>query len=99
MSGPIDTCKAALTIEPQTANKLLLLSALHESESHLHQIEVHAFELQASNILNEAYMLRLKNQLAMQEEKKKNKKKGALYTPPPIPTGLLLDSWTPTGFY
>ena len=75
MSGPINTCKAALTIEPQTANKLLLLSALHESESHLHQIEVHAFELQASNILKEAYMLRLKNQLAMQEKKKKNKKK------------------------
>ena len=24
---------------------------------------------------------------------------GALYTPPPIPTGLLLDSRTPTGFY
>ena len=23
----------------------------------------------------------------------------ALYTPPPIPTGLLLDSRTPTGFY
>ena len=24
---------------------------------------------------------------------------GALYTPPPIHTRLLLDSWTPTGFY
>lgn len=71
MSGPINTRKVALTIEPQTTNELLLLSALHESESHLHQIEVHTFKLQASNILNEAYTSRLKNQLAMWEEKKK----------------------------
>jgi len=75
MSGTINTCKATLMIEPKTANKLLLLSALHESKSNLHQIEVHAFKLQASNILNEAYTSRLKHQLAMQEEKNKNKNK------------------------
>jgi hypothetical protein len=55
MSGPINICAAALSIQPRTENELLLLSALHEAEAHSQRIEVHAFELQASNILNEAY--------------------------------------------
>ncbi|PPQ82632.1 hypothetical protein CVT25_007560 [Psilocybe cyanescens] len=70
----VNTQSVALQIQPKTENKLLLLSALRESEGFCHWLEVHAFELQASNILNEAYASCLKNQLAMKEEKKMKKK-------------------------
>jgi len=56
-----------------TENELLLLSALRESEAQVQRIEVHAFELQASNILNKAYADRLKKQLAAKEKKSKKK--------------------------
>ena len=59
---------------PTTANKLLLLAALRESQSQNIRTEVHAFELQASNILNEAYAERLCAKLAAQEEKCNKKK-------------------------
>ena len=65
---------AALAIIPKTANELLLLTALKEAESKSHRSEIHAFELQASNILNEAYAARLKKQLAAKEEKRGKKK-------------------------
>ena len=65
---------AALRIEPATKNELLLLAALRESERRTQQAEAHAFTLQASNILNEAYMQKIKHQLAQQEEKKGKKK-------------------------
>jgi len=55
MTGTTNTRTTALSIQPTTENELLLLSALHESEAQVQRIEVYAFELQASNILNEAY--------------------------------------------
>jgi hypothetical protein len=64
---------AALRIQPATKNELL--AALRESERRTQQAEAHAFTLQASNILNEAYTQKIKHQLAQQEEKK-GKKKG-----------------------
>jgi len=59
MTGTTNTRTTALSIQPTTENELLLLSALRESEAQVQRIEVHAFELQASNILNEAYADRL----------------------------------------
>jgi len=54
-SIPISRAAAALAIMPTMANELLLLTALRESQSQNLHTEVHAFKLQASNILNEAY--------------------------------------------
>jgi hypothetical protein len=73
-SIPINKAAAALAIVPNTANELLLLAALRESQSQILRTEVHAFELQASNILNEAYAQRLCAKLAAQEEKRNKKK-------------------------
>jgi hypothetical protein len=70
----INMAAAALAIVPTTENELLLLAALRESRSQNIRTEVHAFELQASNILNEAYADRLCAKLAAQEEKRKKKK-------------------------
>jgi cell division septation protein DedD len=70
-----NTTAAALTIQPITSNELLLLTALREAESWNARAEVHAFELQASNILNEAYTERLRKALEAREEKQ-GKKKG-----------------------
>lgn len=75
ISGPVNTTAAALTIEPTTSNELLLLAALRESESRNVRMEVHAFELQASNILNEAYATRLRKALETKEEKNNKKRK------------------------
>jgi hypothetical protein len=75
VAGPVNTTAAALTIEPSTSNELLLLAALRESESRNVRSEIHAFELQASNVLNEAYMERLRKALEAKEEKKNNLKK------------------------
>ena len=74
MTSTTNTCTTALSIQPTMENELLLLSALCESEAHVQRIEAHAFELQASNILNKAYADRLKKQLAAKEEKKGKKK-------------------------
>jgi len=74
MTSTTNTRTTALSIQPTTENELLLLSALCESEAQVQRIEVHAFELQASNILNEAYADHLKKQLAAKEEKKGKKK-------------------------
>ncbi|KIJ96206.1 hypothetical protein K443DRAFT_124544 [Laccaria amethystina LaAM-08-1] len=72
-SIPINKAVAALAIVPNTANELLLLAALRESQSQILRTKVHAFELQASNILNEAYAQRLCAKLAAQEEKRNKK--------------------------
>ena len=66
-----------LSIEPQTDNEILLLAALCESEA-CNQILLNCtIELQASNILNEAYCGKLKWHLTRQENKK-DKGKGTL---------------------
>jgi hypothetical protein len=70
----INMAAAALAIVPTTENELLLLAVLRESQSQKICTEVHAFELQASNILNEAYADQLCAKLAAQEEKRKKKK-------------------------
>ncbi|KIM35935.1 hypothetical protein M413DRAFT_78950 [Hebeloma cylindrosporum] len=75
LSGSVNTTTAALMIKPSTANELLLLAALREAESQNLRSEMHTFELQAANILNEAYADRLKKQLAAKEEKQTKKKK------------------------
>jgi hypothetical protein len=75
VTGPVNTTAAALTIEPSTSNELLLLAALRESESRNVRAEIHAFELQASNILNEAYTERLRKALEAKEEKQSKKRK------------------------
>jgi hypothetical protein len=75
VAGPVNTTATALTIEPSTSNELLLLAALRESESRNARSEIHAFELQASNILNEAYMERLRKALEAKEEKRNKKRK------------------------
>ena len=62
----VNMAAAALAIVPTTANELLLLAALRESQSQNIRTEVHTFELQASNILNEAYADRLCAKLAAQ---------------------------------
>ena len=64
-----NTTAAVLAIQPTMSNKLLLLAALHEAENRNVRAEVHAFELQASNILNEAYTEGLRKALEAKEEK------------------------------
>jgi len=71
----VNTTTSALMIQPSTKNELLLLAALREAESRNQRSEVHTFELQAANILNEAYTDRLVKKLAAQEEKQAKKKK------------------------
>ncbi|EDR13052.1 uncharacterized protein LACBIDRAFT_322466 [Laccaria bicolor S238N-H82] len=73
-SVPINNTAAALAIVPTTANELLLLAALLESQSQNLCTEVHTFKLQASNILNEAYAKQLCTKLAAREEKCNKKK-------------------------
>jgi hypothetical protein len=68
---------AALNIEPKTDAEVLLLAALREScdENENHRCRI--LELQATNILNEAYCKALKEKLAFRLEKeKKGKGKG-----------------------
>ena len=67
-----------LSIEPQTDNEILLLAALHESEAHNQVLLNCTIQLQAGNILHEAYCGKLKQHLAHQENKKKDKRKGTL---------------------
>jgi hypothetical protein len=71
----VNTTTSALMIQPSTKNELLLLAALREAENRNQRSEVHTFELQAANILNEAYVDRLVKKLAAQEEKQAKKKK------------------------
>ena len=65
-----NTTAAALTIEPKTRNEVHLLAALHEAENRNARNEVYQYKLQASNILNEAYMERLRKALETKEEKR-----------------------------
>jgi hypothetical protein len=67
-----------LSIDPQTDNEILLLAALREAEARNQILLNRTIELQASNILNEAYCGKLKRHLAHQENKKKDKGKGTL---------------------
>jgi len=53
-----------LSIDPQTDNEILLLAALREAEARNQILLNHTIELQASNILNEAYCGKLKRHLA-----------------------------------
>jgi hypothetical protein len=92
VAGPVNTTAAALTIEPSTSNELLLLAALRESESRNIRTEIHAFELQASNILNEAYTERLRKALETKEEKK-NKGKGTKLVGDGLPKLLTGDAF------
>jgi hypothetical protein len=69
----------ALTIIPKTTNEIVLLGALRESQEQETYLKQRVLELQAANILNEAYCSRLRGQLAHKEEKKANPKgKGKL---------------------
>ena len=73
----------ALSITPKTPNEVLLLAALCEAnaqeESSNESLKCRVIELQAANILNEAYCSRICSQLAHQEDKgKKTKGKGKL---------------------
>jgi hypothetical protein len=81
----VNTTTNALMIQPSTKNELLLLTALREAESRNRRSEVHTFELQAANILNEAYTDRLVKKLAeagRKEEKDNTTSWG--WSPPPF---------------
>lgn len=69
----------ALQINPKTMTEIILLGALRESEEREASLKRRVLELQAANILNEAYCSRLRGQLAHKEDKKANPKgKGKL---------------------
>ena len=69
----------ALRTVPKTMAEIFLLGALRESKAHAADLKLHVLELQAANILNEAYCSRLRGQLAHKEEKQANPKgKGKL---------------------
>jgi len=51
---------AALGVSPSMENEILLLAALQECKFILYQLKLHTYELQASNVLNEAYAAQLK---------------------------------------
>ena len=55
--------------------EIFLLGMLWESEAHVADLKQHVLELQAANILNEAYCSRLRGQLAHKEEKEANPKR------------------------
>ena len=72
----------ALRTVPKTMAEIFLLGALRESEAHVADLKWRVLELQAVNILNEAYCSRLQGQLAYKEEKQANPKgKGKLMGP------------------
>jgi len=73
-----NNARAALKMEPATERELFLLTALREYDAHFRLVEAHAFEMQASNILNQAFTRRLQAQLAAKEEKKGKGKKTKL---------------------
>ncbi|KAJ3792448.1 hypothetical protein GGU11DRAFT_732992 [Lentinula aff. detonsa] len=65
-----------LGITPETTTEIQLLAALHESEFEVEYYRQRTLELQAANILNEAYCKALREQLAFREQKKDGKGKG-----------------------
>ncbi|TFK17604.1 hypothetical protein FA15DRAFT_576377, partial [Coprinopsis marcescibilis] len=67
-----------LKIEPQSVNEVHLLAALQESEAANQALHKRVIQLQASQILNEAYCNKLRHQLAQKEEKKGKKGRGKL---------------------
>lgn len=67
---PMFTHSAALSIVPKTLPERLLLAVLHESDARVTFLEDHLVDLQAANILNEAYCSRIRGQLAFREDKK-----------------------------
>ena len=69
-----NTTAATLTIEPKTQNEVYLLAALREAENWNACNEVYQYELQASNILNEAYTERLRKALETKEEKRSKRR-------------------------
>jgi hypothetical protein len=93
VAGPVNNSAAALTIEPSTSNELLLLAALRESESRNVRAEIHAFELQASNILNEAYTERLRKALEAKQEKQNKKRKATKLVGDGLPRLLTGDAF------
>jgi len=69
----------ALSITLKTTNEVLLLAALHEANAREESLKLCLIELQATNILNEAYCSRPRGQLAHKEDKgKQTKGKGKL---------------------
>ncbi|TFK17584.1 hypothetical protein FA15DRAFT_577952, partial [Coprinopsis marcescibilis] len=69
-----------LDAQPETTTEAVLIAALREATEEVKGLKQRVVELQASNILNEAYCNKLRFQLAMKEEKSKAKgqKKGKL---------------------
>ncbi|KAG1795027.1 uncharacterized protein HD556DRAFT_1217952, partial [Suillus plorans] len=63
-------CTPVASIVPKTANEILLLAALRETEAANAALKQRVITLQASNILNEMYCSKLRSQLANQESKK-----------------------------
>lgn len=74
--SPVQDRTSALKIVPMTMNKKRLLTALQESEERENALKDRIVELQASNILNEAFCSRISRQLAHQEKKKEKGKTG-----------------------
>lgn len=78
-SAPIPLATTStLQIEPKTKVEVALLAALREAEMREASLQRRVLELQATNILNEAYCSKLRGQLARKEEKVEQKGKGKL---------------------
>ncbi|KAG2107747.1 uncharacterized protein F5147DRAFT_653256 [Suillus discolor] len=69
--SPIKKLHAPVTnIHLATANKILLLASLHQAEAANVALKKCIITLQASNVLNEMYCVKIRSQLAHQESKK-----------------------------
>lgn len=82
-----------LSIQPRTHNEVLLLSALHETESANAALKQCVIELQATNILNQLHCSQLCGQLANQEAKKQSKKKNGKLMSDGLPRLLSSDEF------
>ena len=69
-----------LSIQPQTKNEILLLTALKEAEAPNTALQQRNIGLQCGNILNEVYCGNTRTQLQAQDEKQKKKKVGGTLT-------------------
>ena len=68
--SPTKSHADTLKIIPMTWNEMFLLTTLREAEDQEAALKFCVLELQATNILNEAYYSRICGQLAHQEAKK-----------------------------
>ena len=93
-NGLLSSARAAVTtIQPSTSNEIVLLALVQELEAQLKHTEGHAIELQAANVLNEAYAARMKTQLAKKETKKEMKKSSKLIVGDGKPRLLTCDTF------